>query len=63
DLNEYVMPFGYSATALVPGPTKEFSFVLNEQAIGPPASPSGSTGCKAHISYRIDRNLMKFDQF
>jgi hypothetical protein len=50
-------------TALVPGSTKEFSFVLNEEAIGPPASPIGSTGCKAHISYRITRKLMTFDQF
>lgn len=59
---EYILPIGSSA-ALVPGPTKEFSFVLNEGKIGPPASPSGSTGCKAHISYRITRNLMTFDQF
>ena len=60
---EYFAPFGSLGTALVPGPTKEFSFVLNEKKVGPPASPIGSTGCKAHISYRIDRNLMTFDQF
>lgn len=56
-------PIGTLGTALVPGPTKDFSFFLDEGAYGPPASPSGSTGCKAHISYRIDRNLMTFDQF
>jgi len=59
----YHTPLGPSATALVSGPTKKFSFVLNEKAQGPPESPSGSTGCKAQISYRIDRNLMTFDQF
>lgn len=59
----YESPIGRSGIPLVPGPTKEFSFILNEGATGPPASPSGSTGCKAQISYRIDRNVMTFDQF
>jgi hypothetical protein len=63
DFGKLVTPIGLPDTFLVPGPTKEFSFVLNEHANGPPASPIGSTGCKAHISYRIDRNLMTFDQF
>lgn len=63
DFGTYYTPIGTLGTALVPGPTKEFSFVLNDTAVGPPASPSGSTKCKAQISYRIDRNLMTFDQF
>ena len=61
-LARYHPPMGLSATFLVPGPTKEFSFFLDEEATGPTA-PTGSTKCKAHISYRIDRNLMTFDQF
>ena len=57
-------PFGYSDKPLVPGPTKEFSFFLDEGKMGPPPTQhSGSTNCKAHISYRIDRKLMTFDQF
>ncbi|NOS78711.1 MAG: hypothetical protein HOP35_12275 [Nitrospira sp.] len=64
DIGEYISPLGYSGTTLVPGPTKEFSFFLDEGAMGPPPKQhSGSTKCKAHISYRIDRSLMTFDQF
>jgi hypothetical protein len=60
----YHPPFGYSDKPLVPGPTKEFSFFLDEGKMGPPPTQhSGSTNCKAHISYRIDRKLMTFDQF
>jgi len=60
---EYHPPIG-SSVPLAPGPTKEFSFFLDEKAVGPPPKQhSGSTKCKAHISYRIDRNLMTFDQF
>lgn len=63
DLGSEYHPMAVSGTPLAPGPTKEFSFFLDEGATGPLAQPSGSTGCKAHISYRIDRSLMTFDQF
>lgn len=61
---EYHPPIGPSVVPLAPGPTKEFSFFLDEDEIGPPPHQhSGSTKCKAHISYRINRHLMAFDQF
>ena len=56
-------PMRLQDTALLPGPTKEFSFFLDEGATGPPVQQhSGSTKCKAHISYRITRTLLTFDQ-
>ena len=64
DFGTYMTPIGRLGIPLVPGPTKDYSFFLDEGAIGPPPKQhSGSTKCKAHISYRIDRNLMTFDQF
>jgi hypothetical protein len=60
----YHPPIAPSGIPLVPGPAKEFSFFLDEEETGPPPKQhSGSTKCKAHISYRIDRNLMTFNQF
>jgi len=60
----YHPPIAPSGIPLVPGPTKDFSYFLDEEETGPPPKQhSGSTKCKAHISYRIDRNLMTFDQF
>ena len=60
----YHPPLGTSGIPLVPGPSKEFSFFLDQEVTGPPARQhSGSTKCKAHISYRIDRSVMRFDQF
>ncbi len=60
----YTPPLDQPTIPLVPGPSKEFSFFLDEQVTGPPPTQhSGSTKCKAHISYRIDRSVMRFDQF
>ncbi len=60
----YTPPIDQPTVPLVPGPSKEFSFFLDEEVTGPPPTQhSGSTKCKAHISYRIDRGVMAFDQF
>lgn len=60
----YTPPLDQPSVPLVPGPSKEFSFFLDQEVTGPPARQhSGSTKCKAHISYRIDRSVMRFDQF
>jgi hypothetical protein len=56
-------PMAASNRFLVPAQTQDYSFFLDEHDTGPPGSSPGSTKCKAHISYRIDRNLMTFDQF
>jgi hypothetical protein len=53
-----------SGTPLVPGPIKQiYDFILNEKASGPPGQALFSAGCQTQIKYRIDRNLMTFDQF
>lgn len=63
-LARYTPPIDQPTVPLVPGPSKEFSFFLDDEVTGPPARQhSGSTKCKAHISYRIDRGVMAFDQF
>ena len=63
-LARYTPPMDQPTVPLVPGPSKEFSFFLDEEVTGPPPTQhSGSTKCKAHISYRIDRSVMAFDQF
>jgi hypothetical protein len=59
----YRRPFPPSGTALVPGPSITYNFVLNEKALGPPGQPLFSAGCQTQIKYRIRRNLMTFDQF
>ncbi len=58
-------PIRTSATALVPGPTKEFSFGLAEGKTGPFESsiPKPGFTCFAHIKYTITRKVMTFDQF
>jgi hypothetical protein len=64
DFGTYDVPnLGSQGTALVPGPTKQYNFFLNERASGPPGQPIFSSGCQAQIKYRIDRKLMTFDQF
>lgn len=60
---EYYPPIDQPVIPLAPGPTKEFRFMLKEGKTGPPGSPFGTSGCRANISYRIDRSLMTFDQF
>lgn len=60
---QYHAPIDAPVIPLVPGPTQEFSFMLKEGKTGPPGSPFGTSGCRANISYRIDRSLMTFDQF
>jgi hypothetical protein len=48
---------------LLPGQPERYSFVLKAGDIGPPGSPSGSTGCRGHFVYHIARKLLTFDQF
>ncbi len=60
---QYHDPINQPVIPLAPGPSKEFSFMLKEGKTGPPGSPFGTSGCRANISYRIDRSLMTFDQF
>lgn len=61
--HQYFNPIDQPVIPLAPGPTKEFKFMLKGGKTGPPGSPFGTSGCRANISYRIDRSLMTFDQF
>ena len=56
---DYNPPVGWGPS-LLPGRDKKYSFILDEGKVGPPGSPSGSTGCKAHISYLLVRKLLTF---
>ena len=51
------------APLLLPGQPERYSFVLKAGHYGPPASPSGSTGCLGHFVFHIARKLLTFDQF
>ena len=52
------------SSLLLPGQPTRYSFILKENDQGPPGSPpSTGAGCRADISYSIDRKLLTFDNF